>query len=280
VIELRAGEAHCTISPDDGGRIASLRIGGTPLLIERPHDGSDPDPMSWGCYAMAPWAGRVRNGRFTFDGVDHQLSINLAPHSIHGTVFTRSWHADLIADSTATLECTFGTTWPFGGFVTQRVELRPDSLLCELTITATHQAMPAQLGWHPWFTKPQSADLRFASMYERDVDGIPSGNIVAPTPGPWDDCFVQPLAPLELRYATDTAAIVVTISSDCDHWVIYDQPAHATCVEPQSGPPDGFNLLGAPRQAALAPAAHLAPGQHLQRTMQVSWRHERVGAAR
>ena len=34
----------------------------------------------------------------------------------------------------------------------------------------------------------------------------------------------------------------VTISSACDHWVVYDEPPHATCVEPQTGPPDAFNI--------------------------------------
>ncbi|MFM8955562.1 MAG: hypothetical protein ACKOH9_07230, partial [Actinomycetota bacterium] len=37
-------------------------------------------------------------------------------------------------------------------------------------------------------------------------------------------------------------SIHVTVESDCSHWVVYDQPEHAICVEPQSGPPDGFNL--------------------------------------
>jgi aldose 1-epimerase len=27
---------------------------------------------------------------------------------------------------------------------------------------------------------------------------------------------------------------------------VYDQTAHATCVEPQTGPPDAFNLEPAP----------------------------------
>ena len=30
--------------------------------------------------------------------------------------------------------------------------------------------------------------------------------------------------------------------SGCTDWVVYDIPAHATCVEPQSAPPDAFNI--------------------------------------
>ena len=51
------------------------------------------------------------------------------------------------------------------------------------------------------------------------------------------------------------------LTSDCRHWVVYDEPAHATCVEPQSGPPDAFNL---------EPLV-LAPGETLQRWFLMEW---------
>jgi aldose 1-epimerase len=95
-------------------------------------------------------------------------------------------------------------------------------------------------------------------MYLRDDEGIPTGELVAPPPRPWDDCFVRPLATPELRYP----GLTVRVESDCDHWVVYDQPSHATCVEPQSGPPDAVNL---------GLATVLEPGEFLQRSMTVSW---------
>jgi aldose 1-epimerase len=30
--------------------------------------------------------------------------------------------------------------------------------------------------------------------------------------------------------------------SGCTDRVVYDMPAHATCIEPQSAPPDAFNI--------------------------------------
>ncbi|MFM7536536.1 MAG: aldose epimerase, partial [Acidimicrobiales bacterium] len=53
----------------------------------------------------------------------------------------------------------------------------------------------------------------------------------------------------------------VTISSSCDHWVIYDEPTHALCVEPQSGPPDAITL--APVLAE--------PGRPVDHTMTWRW---------
>ena len=37
-------------------------------------------------------------------------------------------------------------------------------------------------------------------------------------------------------------ALELALESSLDHWVVYDEPDHAICVEPQSGPPDALNL--------------------------------------
>ena len=282
VIQLHARSAHCSLSPEHGGRVASLAVHGVQLLVQPPDEADDDaddtghaddrDPMAWGCYPMAPWAGRIRNGTFTFDGVTNQLPVNLAPHAIHGTVFTRVWHVDSIDGNAVTLSCELGLHWPFGGSAKQRIELHDDHLSCELSVTAADHDMPAQVGWHSWFVKPQSAQLHFGEMYVRDAHGIPTGEVASPSDQPWDDCFTNPLAPIELRYETpDHDSLLITVDSDCDHWVIYDQPAHATCVEPQSGPPDGFNiakLVKSPRSAGSSP---IRAGQTLRRKMTIHW---------
>jgi aldose 1-epimerase len=129
---------------------------------------------------------------------------------------------------------------------------------------AAGEAMPVTIGWHPWFVKPADDRLLCAAMYQRDADGIPTGELVEPPARPWDDCFVRPIGPLQLHYPplSRVPGLTVTVASDCDHWVIYDQPEHATCVEPQSGPPDAANL---------GLATVLQPGEFLQRSMTISW---------
>ena len=37
-------------------------------------------------------------------------------------------------------------------------------------------------------------------------------------------------------------ALSLAIASTFDHWVIFTEPEHAMCVEPQSGPPNEFHL--------------------------------------
>lgn len=243
----------CTISPAEGGRVATLNAGGTDLIV-----GPDPSlpTTGWGSYPMVPWAGRIRNGRFTFDGVDYQMPINFAPHAIHGTGFEQAWEVTARDSGTAALSCRLD--WAFGGEAEQLIELAADSLTCTLAVRADAHAMPCAIGWHPWFVKPQRVDLRFERMYVRDDDYITDGRTVVPPPPPWDDCFSDPLS--TPRIWID--GLEVSISSDCDYWVVYDMPAYATCVEPQTALPDAFNIGGATR---------LEPGAQLRRSMTIRW---------
>ena len=232
MLELINGGARLLVDPDHGGRIASLTIEGFEVLIAH---GPACSPLMWGSYPMAPWAGRVRHGEFSFDGIDHALAINLPPHAIHGTVFEQPW----TVAGPREIACDLGVGWPFGGRVLQRFALTPTRLHCTMEVHAAETPMPASLGWHPVFVRPDRFGFEAASMYRRDAEGIPDGSLISPPPpSPWDDCFVGVSEPVVLEWGS----LSLRVSSDCEYWVVYNGEAHATCVEPQSGPPDGFTL--------------------------------------
>lgn len=251
MLERTAGPATLTLDPDAGGRLASLTVGGCELLVTRHARAT---PMTWGCFPMAPWAGRVRHGRFTFDGTEYRLPLGMPPHAIHGTTYLRPW--DVEPDGT--LVTDLGPDWPFGGHARQRFDLDATGLTCTIEVHADRRPMPAQAGWHPWFRRPVRLLFAPASMYEIDDEGIPTGRLVAPTPGPWDDCFTNVLAPPQVSWP-DGPTIIVT--SSCTHWVAFDRLEDGVCLEPQTGPPDGFTL--APRT--------VVPGQPLVASMTWRW---------
>lgn len=253
---LRAGRLEVALAPEAGGRIAQARYNGVDWLVGE--DDVPPAAIAWGCYPMVPWAGRIRRGGFHFDGTDHVLPSNFGGHAIHGVGFSRPWRIDRLEVDAATLSLVLPEDgyWPFGGVATQDIQLRPDGLRLTLAVEAGERAMPAVLGWHPWFRKPDRVVFTPEAMYPQDGEGIATLPLVLPTPGPWDDCFV-----FDGAVTLERAGQRLALTADTDHWVIYDGTRHATCVEPQTGPPDGFTL--APNR--------LDPGQRLALTFQLTW---------
>ena len=248
MISLRSGAVTVTVDAVNGGRLAALEVAGHATAHQRTSPNTD--RCTGVSFPMVPWAGRVRRGRFTFGGRVHDLPLDMPPHAIHGTAYRRPWHVEAVGDDAMSMSCDLA--WELGGRAWQRITAGDTSVSCVLGVVAGDRAMPAEIGWHPWFTKPLAMTFRPEAMYARDGEGIPTGELVPPPPGPWDDCFVN-TDTVELHYAE----LTVTVSSDCDHWVVYDEPPHATCVEPQSGPPDAFNLH----------PCVLEPGEQLVRTM-------------
>lgn len=254
VITLEGPSARILIDPQQGGRVAAATLLGRPVLVERTPDAG---PMAWGSYPMVPYAGRVRAGRFDFDGAEWNVPVTLGGNAIHGTTFDVPWETVSATATSCALRVALGERWPLGGWVEHLYVLGEHTFTCELVVHAAERAMPAQVGWHPWFLKPEELVFDASSMYRRDDAGLPTGELVPVPAGPWDDCFTGVRQPVVLRWDT----LEVAVRSDCARWVVYDQPDHATCVEPQSGPPDGFTI-----EPEVVPA-----GGVLRRTMTWQW---------
>jgi aldose 1-epimerase len=245
------------VAPLAGGRIAQIRHRGVPQLIG-PADG-DPRTIGWGCFPMAPWAGRIRAGCFTLAGREIRLRRNLEPHAIHGVAFAMAWTvAAHGADSIdLSLVLPVDDRWPFGGTVVQRIAVVGERLRMEMTLTAGDEPMPAVIGWHPWFRKPDRIEFEPDAMFPRDAEGIATLPPVPPGPPPWDDCFVN-TRPVVVHRGNSR----ITLISDCKRWVVFDEMPHATCVEPQTGTPDAFN----------ADPMVLSPGAALRAWFDWEWR--------
>jgi aldose 1-epimerase len=189
---LACGPLQVDIAADAGGRIARISREGMEWLVG--YDDANAAMIAWGCYPMLPWAGRIRRGRFVFEGRPYQLPANLQGHAIHGVGFGLPWQIRERQSHCIelSLELPRDGRWPFGGVALQQVELTDDALRCRLSFQADDLAMPLPvLGWHPWFAKPEQLQFHPDAFYPRDAEGIAVPPPVAPPPGPWDDCFIN-----------------------------------------------------------------------------------------
>lgn len=269
IVLTREGAA-LSVKPTAGGRIASLIVDGTEILVT---DGDG--PFWWGCYPMAPFAGRIRDGRFRFRRRTYQLPLTMPPNAIHGTVLDRAWRVTYRTDDRLELEADLGSDWPFRGRATQGIGLVPGGLEATLTVEAI-DPMPVVLGWHPWFRREidgVAAQLEFEAhwMYARDDAGLPTGATIAPTPRPWDDAFTDLVVPPRLTWP---GILQLDIRSTAPFWVVFDERDDAICVEPQTGPPDAFNLADA--VGVDPPMA--TPDRPV--TIAMAWRWQRLAPSR
>ena len=243
VLTITTDEATCEIDTAAGGRLASLTVFGHQLLVPR-----NDDPFGWGSFVMVPWAGRIRRGRLDWDGEQYLMPVNMAPHAIHGTGFATPWEV-VNADATSVaLRMDLVHPWPFVGEVLQSIEVVDGALRQQIQVHASGVSMPASAGWHPWFLRDigvgrplvLDVDMDGVRMFAKDDELMPSGAMVPVHPGPWDDCFAG-LQAITLRWP---GALAVDVDHSCPFVVLYDRPAHAMCVEPQTAPPDMVATVG------------------------------------
>lgn len=266
-ISLDSGKTVAVVDATAGGRVSSLVIDGRELLVQHGFD-----IFHWGSFPMAPWAARVRRGRFEFGGNVIQLPINAPPHSLHGLVTDRVWTVLATDGQSVSLTVDLGQDpadpWLWPCRVTQRISLSENRMDFQLAVLA-EQTMPADIGWHPWFVRELrtgatsvAAELQAhaGQIYLNDPEGLPSGELGPPPPPPWDYCFVGLEQPPRLRWP---GVLELTVDSECDHWVLYDMEPAGICVEPWTGPPNSLN--GAGRRI-------VTPDQPLEATMSWTWR--------
>jgi aldose 1-epimerase len=234
-VELTNDVASVTIDPDDGCRLTSFRLEHRELLAV-----VQDEPWGYGSVVMAPWAGRLRGGRARWGGTERSFPTQDDGHALHGLVHSASWSR--IADDT--WEIALGDDWFAPCVIRQRIALEAEALRFDLEVH-TDDAVPAPVGWHPWFRRqldhgePVQLQVSAGNTLEKETDGSTSLRPAPIPPKPWDDTFADLSWPVRLRWPD---ALDLEVSSDAPVAVIFDELPAAVCVEPQSGPPNEVNL--------------------------------------
>ncbi len=169
IMKLTTEGCIATFDPDDGGRLTSFRVGDRELLVAQ-----GKDVFHFGSFVMAPWVGRLRDARLNYGGDQYRFAANSGPHALHGLVTERPWR--VTGDGELSIE--LGEPWPWPCRVVQRTELSARRATFRIEVYA-REAMPAAVGWHPWFVRrlagaPTSAELELdvqpGLMWANDFD--------------------------------------------------------------------------------------------------------------
>lgn len=246
-LALASGDTALILDPLRGGAVREFRWRGHDIFRPTPQDAGN-DPLQYACFPMVPYANRIKEGCFTFDGQSVHLDTNWNGdrHPIHGEGWRNRWFVVEASSSAATIafEGDDGE-WPWIYRAEQHFHLRNDGLSMTLSVTnRSPKPMPAMLGLHPYFPGASKARLsaRVPRVWQIENDW-PAGE--TETPKGW--CFDPPRSvsavPLDHAFSgwDGTAEIIWQDhylrlrATHCTSLQIY-APAQKDffCVEPQT----------------------------------------------
>jgi aldose 1-epimerase len=137
-----------------GGGIREYEVAGRPVL-----ESYAPGAVRDGAHGtpLVPWPNRIRDGRYRFDGVDHQLALTEPDkhNAIHGLLTWRPWRAVDRGPAHVAMTTRLHpmTGYPFALDVTVRYELGAAGLSVTMEATNTgDRACPFGAGQHPYLS--------------------------------------------------------------------------------------------------------------------------------
>jgi aldose 1-epimerase len=278
-ISLVNGALRCELKPALGGCVAGLWFGAQQVLRSTPAAELQSVRAS-GSYPLVPYSNRIGYRVLHWAGQDYELPQNFAPepHTIHGVGWERAW---VVEESSATqaqlsYQHLADAAWPFAFDSRQTFTLSADTL--EMQISITNRAAgpaPAGLGWHPYFAKSPSTQVRFhaAGRWEMGDDKLPTRRLESAGLDTdcrtlnVDHCFDGWSGSLQLT----EAALRTTVTSDLNCLVVFTTPERdSIATEPVS---HVNNALALAQQAGQTPESLglrvLQPGETFRASMRI-----------
>ncbi|SSW72065.1 Aldose 1-epimerase [Achromobacter veterisilvae] len=252
-IAIASGAHQAEFAPDGGGRLTRLSTGGHDWIV--PLTATGWPAAQWpraGSYPLAPYANRIRDGVFVFNGARHALqSVPGRPHAIHGAGLYQAWrvrnHAadsvDLVLEQPAGV---LGWPWPFECVQRYRLDARGLSVALAI-VNQGDTPMPFGLGLHPYFTA-QRVTLHARRLWPADADGLPAGSQVGHVrelrrSAEGCDTYLSQWEGRATLHWPDGHQLALHADPAFAHLVVYTAPGSGfLCVEPVTNVADAFNL--------------------------------------
>ncbi|MGA1800064.1 aldose 1-epimerase [Sphingomonas sp. 4RDLI-65] len=267
MLHLEAGDWKVALQPDLGGTIAALTYRGRDVL--RPSPAGANNPLEAGCFPLVPYANRIADGRFVFAGESYALPRNMEgqDHPLHGVGWLRGWDVQASDASSAVLVHTHeaDANWPWSYHAEQLVTLDESGLRVSLSVrNDSDRAMPAGLGFHPYFPAGEDTRLSFdaGSVWLADDAMLPTERTGATHFADWSrgDGVVRASLIDNAYEGWDKAATIatpddtITLTGEGTPYLhVFTPPGLGFfCAEPVSDMPNALNL---------ADPTILAPGE-------------------
>jgi len=283
-VQLVAGSLTADILPSLGGGVARFDVLREEKRIEVfrgcPEGGTD-DPGKLGLYVLVPWSNRISGSGFTFGGVFHSLTPNIAdePCPIHGDGWLASWRVSRNDGRRVRLEHEGHALAPYHYDATLDYTLETNAMTIQLTATnRATLALPFGLGFHPWLPRTPGTRLQVdaESVWLEDARHLPVKRVPVKSCPDWDFSSPRSLPAGWINNAftgwNGRATIVwedrgltldLEARSPLSTFILYSPSADAPffCFEPVSHAVDAHNLPPGPEAhglVVLVPGATLA----------------------
>lgn len=279
VCELAADGWSLGIAPSSGAIVWCAYENSEILRRARLQRDWSHDPFGFSHFPLAPYSNRIRNGRFEFGGKTIRIGPNSPGHAhpLHGTAWRGLWSFAAHSANGVSLEYVHRPDdgWPWAFSLTQEIKIDRDALTIRLTMrNASGSPMPAGLGFHPYFSNPQSARLRFiADGYWRpDEEGLPQEwSAAAPdfdfslgralAGAAIDQCFTGWRGSAVIEWEDRPFGVEIAADPSMPFAVVYvSREENCFCFEPVSQMNDAMNWAVRRKDTGLQ---ILAPGDEL-----------------
>ena len=195
-LQLHHTDNDVTICPDIGGTIARFNWRGQPIFRSASDAAiSERVVRQMGCYPLIPYSNRIGQAELISNGQHYRLRANSPPepHALHGFGWQRAWQVTAHTQNAAelTLKHTPDVDWPFACEGAQTIRLTENALHLSLAVRNTDtRAMPAGLGFHPYFSITRETTLQtgWKNMWAMGADALPTELIAIPA----EADFTQP----------------------------------------------------------------------------------------
>lgn len=257
-IEHKDKGAYLKIFLNQGASVQELKLDGSHVIQSMA-------PLTYKeTYASAimfPFANRVKDGKYNFEGKSYQLSLNEKElnNALHGLIYDKTFRVEskeIDSDSAkiklsyVASDCELG--FPFSFYFGLEYHLSKSSLKIIVHVENLGvNAFPFTLGWHPYFMSENLSEssLIFESNKKIEMDdrNITTGiqvideiNELITDKTDLDDCFI--LNSEEIKFLTPKYLMTLRSSEKDSFLQVYTPPfKNAIAIEPTTGVSDSYN---------------------------------------